>query len=74
MKIYKLVCIFSVFEKVGKKDNQGGKKYEVIENTLNQMINKMMPLFGIMFSVLYFAIGVYKTEFPNLEKLKTCKN
>ena len=55
-------------------DTKSSRKYDIIERLLDQMINKMMPVFGIMFSVLYFSIGIYKTEFPNLEKLKICRN
>ena len=74
--MYKLTFVLSVFEKVSreKMDNKNNRMYDVIEGFLNQMINKMMPLFGIIFSVLYFSIGIYKTEYPNLENLKICKN
>ena len=76
MQAYKFYYFFSVFEKVSKAtmENKSSRKYDIIERVLDQMINKMMPMFGIMFSVLYFSIGIYKTEFPNLEKLKICRN
>ena len=48
--------------------------YDLIESIISKMINKAMPLFGITFSLIYFAIGIYKTEYPNLEKMKICNN